>query len=60
MPKTGDNFHIGVFFDSRDEVEIAKALFQHIKNKTGRNNGYTLIRALHDYNLQFDDRGNRV
>ncbi len=50
MPEK-DGPSIRVYFNNEKEKELAQAMFNHIKFKTGKNNGEILRFALHDYNL---------
>lgn len=60
MPKRGSNNHIGVYFDTPDEVLITKCLFKTLKDKTRENNGKIIIRALNKLNMMYDEKGNLI
>ena len=49
-----------IYFKSPDKKLICRSFIDHLKNKTGMTQDDIMVKALEFFNLQFDERGNRI
>ena len=49
-----------IYFKSPDKKLICRGFIDHLKNKTGMGQDDIMVKALELFNLQFDEKGNRV
>lgn len=49
-----------IYFKSPDKKLICRSFIDHLKNKTGMSQDDIMVKALELYNLQFDEKGNRI
>lgn len=46
--------------DQEELARMTSSILKHLKDKTGYSYGEIALKALHEYNLIIDDRGNRI
>lgn len=46
-------------FNNEETKNLTRSLFWHIKEKTGYSFGQIALKALHEYNLKLDEKGNK-
>jgi len=56
----GGNVAIYYNDEQKEMMRMVQSLLRHLKDKTGYSNGQLVFKALHEYNLTIDDKGNRV
>ena len=49
-----------IYFKSPDKKLICRSFIDHLKNKTGMTQDDIMVKALELFNLQFDERGNKI
>lgn len=49
-----------IYFKSPDKKKICWSFIDHLKDKTGLSQDDIMVKALENYNLLFDEKGNRV
>jgi antitoxin component YwqK of YwqJK toxin-antitoxin module len=46
--------------EQKEMMRMVQSLLRHLKDKTGYSNGQLVFKALHEYNLSIDERGNKI
>ena len=49
-----------IYFKSPDKKLICRSFIDHLKDKTGMTQDDIMVKALELFNLQLDEKGNRV
>lgn len=49
-----------IYFKSPDKKLICRSFIDHLKDKTGMTQDDIIVKALELFNLQFDERGNKI
>lgn len=50
--KINKRYNISIAFPDKEKKELVQNFLNHIKNKTGKHNYYTVFKALEKYNME--------
>ncbi len=53
--------YINIYYgQNAKKKELTQSILRHIKSKAGYDYGDIVLKALHEYNLTLDEKGNKI